>query len=621
MELFHNQKLLLAFKKSHFPLDFWPPLYMDMEESKGKDVISENDPGVSSKGDDLLFEEPEAPLDLSKSGCWPYKVIVPSDPIPIPVTPSHEDPFIDNSSPCMLDKYMQEAWNKHNPDQPLSAGDKISTKRVDRWVLEMIETEEKSMEEIVNKTVEALKTAARTVDEELTIQEIREKIQKKEEAKKVTEEKANQQTEESASEEEEIFIVDVEKSPENTEKNPQEECVTPEKEVIAQEKNVEVTPDVAARPRRPFLKLIKYPNVLFRLSIALGYLTNPDTVKDTLFIPADLDTPWTDQLLGLQAKRARRQPIRVDDFNFYMNHKGYIYLPNIMTIKRMLIAQRYASSCEEIEYECTDDDVYYHPLYCRICNVVHHYSTISHPQNCLTLFTNGPRLIADLKEDDSWRQDAQAICLGVHSLMYMPSNQKYRIINIGNEAEWEYSIPSSDTSLYAPPVTHSLSLIWHINNVISLLGPDIYIPIFVEFYENPKYPGADVELHVAGFANALRHCQATYSGPIVGLISPVLGVEGDTLEIYYRKKERLAVKQVAGHLIGQALGVPILHIPVQVTEYTNSDAGLCYPYWNQEPIVTDTGSPTREYFQRLEMWFDYVLLNLFLNIPVPSRLT
>ena len=65
-----------------------------MAEAKDKDVISENDPGVSSKGDDLLSDEPEAPLDLSKSGCWPYKVIVPSDPIPIPVTPSHEDPFI-----------------------------------------------------------------------------------------------------------------------------------------------------------------------------------------------------------------------------------------------------------------------------------------------------------------------------------------------------------------------------------------------------------------------------------------------------------------------------------------------------------------------------------------------
>ena len=566
-----------------------------MAEASDSSDISENTERVlPEKALDVL----EEPLDLSKSGCWPHKVFVPSDPIPIPVTPTHDNPFVGTPSPYMFDRIMREAWHKHSPDPLITPGDKLSTKRVDRWVLDRVKEEEEVMEKVVNKKVETLKTESRKLDKELTVQEILEKIHK------ITEEKVSEKTQD----------VPVE----NKEEAIKEEYLPPKKEVIVQEKKVENVAEVKPEPRVPTLKLIKYPNMLFRLAIAINYLTNPETHKDTLFIPPDLTAPWTDQLMEIQAKRAKRQAVSLEDFNFYASHKGYIYLPNIMTIKRMLIGQRYASSCNEIEFERIKDGNSFHPLYCRICNVVHYYTTNTHPQQCLTMFTNGPRLIADLKEDNTWRTDAQAVCLGVHSLMYMPYNLKHRIINVGNETEWDYSIPRSESSLYAPIVNNSASLVWHVNNIITLLGPDVYIPILVEFYENPKYPAAGVELHMAGFANALRYCQSKYNGPIIGIIPPVLGVKGDTHEIYYRKKERLAIKQKVGHLIGQALGVPIIHIPAQITEYTECDAGLCYPHWNQEPLVTDVGSPTREYFQRVELWFDYFLANLFVSIPIPT---
>jgi hypothetical protein len=349
-------------------------------------------------------------------------------------------------------------------------------------------------------------------------------------------------------------------------------------------------------------------------------LNCPDTTKDTLTVPIELESPWVDQLREIQEKKAKRQYINVEEFNFYANHKGFIYLPNIVAIKRMLIGQRYASGCSEVEYERRSELATLHPLYCRLCNVKHHFSTVSHPQACLTLFTNGPRLMGDLREDNSWRNDAQAVCIGVHSLLYMPLSLKHRIINLGNETEWDYSIPRSDTSLYAAPITNETSLIGYIERVVTMLGPEIYVPIFVEFYYNPRYPCASVEFHIAGFANALRYCQQKYNGPIIGIIPPALTDEGDTYEDYIRKKDRLLDKQVSANIVGQALGVPLIHIPAQITEYTESNAGLCYPYWNIEPIVTDVGTPTREYFHRVENWFDYALLNLFVNIPIPTRM-
>jgi hypothetical protein len=554
------------------------------------------------------------PLNLSTPEVWPTKVFVSSCPIPIKVTLSKEDPFTDPPS-CMLDTYMREAWEKHNLEKQDAPEDTLPTTEVDKEKMENVEVVDEPMEEEVSKMVEELKAATKEKDENITIREIVKKLCKKTETKR---------TEEILCEKTGEFITVGEtaeptEDTEDTEVPMEDEYRSPPTDIQKPKILTGSMIETIEKPRLPFLKLIKYPNMLFRLAIAFNYLNSADTTKDTLVVPIELDSPWTDQLREIQEKRAKRQYISVEEFNFYANHKGFIYLPNIVTIKRMLIGQRYASGCSEVEYERRNELVTLHPLYCRVCNVRHHFSTVSHPQACLTLFTNGPRLMGDLREDNSWRHDAQAVCLGVHSLLYMPLSLKHRIINIGNEIEWDYSIPRSETSLYAAPITHEMSLIGYINKVVTMLGPDIYVPIFVEYYDNPRYPGASVELHIAGFANALRYCQQKYNGPIIGLIPPALTEEGDTYEDYTRKKDRLLDKQVSANIIGQALGVPMIHIPAQITEYTESNAGICYPYWNIEPIVTDMGTPTREYFHRVENWFDYFLLNLFVNIPIPAR--
>jgi len=363
------------------------------------------------------------------------------------------------------------------------------------------------------------------------------------------------------------------------------------------------------------ISVMKFPNLMMRLAAILAMLARPDVVMDTLFVPPELENPWIRQLMSIQEKKVHRQEISKTYSVFHDTYKGFLFLENIQHFKSMLICQRHASVIPEAEFERFQSWMVAHPRFCPACSVVHPHCNINHPQNCLVIHTNGPRSIADLSKDPLWRTAAQAVCLGRDGLFYQPPGLKHNIINISSTSNYDYLVPASADQLFNAPKTHDKSLIHRVLSVIRLIGTQNYMPVFVEFYENENHPAADISLHIAGFAQAIRHCQEQYSGPIVVLIAPVTSRMHDTPDIYHQKKDRLAIMQYNGHLIGQALGVPIIHISAQTTEYTEDGLGLFYNSWYHEPLVTSGGTVTREYYNRVNYWMDKFLGCLYDNIP------
>ena len=365
----------------------------------------------------------------------------------------------------------------------------------------------------------------------------------------------------------------------------------------------------------PKILVMKFPNLMMRLATILAMLDRPDVVMDSLFVPPELDNPWIRPLMVTQEKKVHRQETSKTYSVFHDTYKGFLFLENIQRFKSMLICQRHASVIPEAEFERFQPWMIAHPHFCPACSVIHPQCNMNHPQNCLLIHTNGPRSIDDLSKDSIWRTAAKAVCIGRDGLFYQPSGLKHTIINISSTTNYDYLVPASADQLFNAPKLQDKSLIHRILSVVRLIGTHNYMPIFVEFYENENYPAADISLHIAGFAQAIRHCQEQYSGPIIILFAPVTTRMFDTPDIYHQKKDRLAIAQKYGHLIGQALGVPIIHITAQITEYTENGLGLFYSHWYHEPLVTSAGTVTREYYNRISYWMERFVGRIYDNIP------
>ena len=165
-------------------------------------------------------------------------------------------------------------------------------------------------------------------------------------------------------------------------------------------------------------------------------------------------------------------------------------------------------------------------------------------------------------------------------------------------------VPASAEDINNTEITHSQSLIHRINAVQMLAGPNSKAPILVEFFENPRYPALPLEMHLAGFAKAVKFSQNYYLGPIIIIIPPVIAAVHETLTSYQMKIERLAHLQ---QYAGIALGVPIIHMPVQGTEKSESGAVLQYLHWIPEPIFSSSGNFTREFINRIFRWMELLV--------------
>ena len=88
---------------------------------------------------------------------------------------------------------------------------------------------------------------------------------------------------------------------------------------------------------------------------------------------------------------------------------------------------------------------------------------------------------------------------------------------------------------------------------------------------------------------------------------------GDTQQSYNEKVIHMARLHQQGHVIGSALGVPILRMPAQVMEYTPLKEKVYYMGWIPEPLFANNGNHTREYLNRIHLWFELMMHHMIIN--------
>jgi hypothetical protein len=308
------------------------------------------------------------------------------------------------------------------------------------------------------------------------------------------------------------------------------------------------------------------------------------------------------------------------DYNLYMLYKGFIHLRNITKVVRVLAGKRYKSLHRDDELHMLQGWHTIHTQYCPICNILHPVSLRDHPENCAKITTHGPRRLADLKYDPTWQLNAKAIVVGNNGLLYLPPLLKPTYVNLGSCEFFDYAVPAVISRVFSDCRTHETSLINRLQKIIETIGMGSHLPILVEFYENPHYPSANINLHLCGFAHAIRHAQHLYMGPIVMIIGPIMAAPNETEVSYQHKKSALAHVQKAAYFIGHALGVPVAYIPMQATEVLNSGERLWYHFWRPEALFSTSGNYTREFMHRLFVWLELYMKYVYDDLPKPYGL-
>jgi hypothetical protein len=103
------------------------------------------------------------------------------------------------------------------------------------------------------------------------------------------------------------------------------------------------------------------------------------------------------------------------------------------------------------------------------------------------------------------------------------------------------------------------------------------------------------------------------------LIPPIRARKNDTRESYQERVKKIVPLQRYGHYIGLTLGVPVVHIPVQVTEQTSRLEKIYYESWIPGPLFSSVGNFTREYMNRIHSWFEHFLPYLTIDPNDPPE--
>jgi len=201
-------------------------------------------------------------------------------------------------------------------------------------------------------------------------------------------------------------------------------------------------------------------------------------------------------------------------------YRGFLQAQYLRNFHGVIVGRRYQSTMVTSELFIHQTWMSSYLRYCIYCTVIHPYQVQDHPQKCMKMATNGPRQISDLMQTNAWRQNAMAYFLGHANLPYLPPSLRNVLINVWSTLNFDYMVPANAEEINNAEITHSQSLIHRINIIQKLAGQNSKSPILVEFFENPRYPGLPLELHLAGFAKAVKFCQNYYTGPIIIIIPP-----------------------------------------------------------------------------------------------------
>ena len=369
--------------------------------------------------------------------------------------------------------------------------------------------------------------------------------------------------------------------------------------------------------RKEEIPKINAPNFILRLTFVIGMISRPGVIMDSLVIPPTLANSLEAPLRKLHKRKTDGEELTSYERRLYELYKGFLFLKNITKVHKLLALQRYKQTFIDQELDEYQPWMESHTFFCPPCNIVHPYSKRGHPQDCIRLKSNGPRRIADLELENTWKLQAKAIVLGCNGLLYLPPLLRNWYINIGSKDYHEYSVPLTAEAIFDNCINHENSLIRRIEKVITLVGPESHLPILVEFFGSPNYSHIGMVYHLMGFAHAVRHCQYIYAGPIIIVIGPVMATVGDCITEYSLRKTYLSYTQKAGNFVGYALGVPITYIPMQTVEGLQNGDYLAYHFWTDEPLFSSSGSYTREFMFRIQNWLELFTKHVYDGITKP----
>jgi len=386
---------------------------------------------------------------------------------------------------------------------------------------------------------------------------------------------------------------------------------------IFKKKKQEIKESIKSRQGAAIMGKMQLPNLILRLGVAIALMKRPDVMMESLISPVGLENPWHQNLLKVYRKKLVKHTVLAEDAEILDSHKGFLFLPLASTFLRALASNRYRLTLQEDELT-TSLMGSNHPNFIQYCSYIHVATAHPHPQSCPLISTHGPRLLEDHKLDaNTSKAKVKVYFMGHLNLYYLPPTLKPQVMNVGNPTIGKYDVPLLASDIMKPLPTGEGTLMGNIKKVVEAIGQDNYKPLLIEFYEAPDAPQAEAMAHLTGFANAVRVCQKDYFGPMIVVLPPIRAMFGDTQQSYSDKVTHMTWLHHQGHAIGSALGVPILCMPAQVMEYTTLKEKIYYTGWIPEPLFASNGNHTREYLNRIHLWFELMMHHMIIN-PSPQ---
>jgi hypothetical protein len=342
------------------------------------------------------------------------------------------------------------------------------------------------------------------------------------------------------------------------------------------------------------------PSIVSRIVFALNFLSSTRFEVDLTFLPSNLFNRWKITLRKLARKyHANPTSLTVLENRLLRQHAGFQYLDIMWATNRFLLARRTWKKGSELEMAAVAKEGHYMPNYCLTCQVLHNGSS----SLCPSLLANGPRLLEYITLDPNSYKQVKAVCVGHSALFHQPSDLRSDMLNLSSNIVRPYYVPANGEDINTEP-TLPASLGMYLSKIISLFEANSTIPIFVEFYKSPLRPGAHINMHLMGF---LKVIQALHKGPIIMVVPPVMPLNVRPGKTYWEEKHDHLYVGCAAHVLGSALGVPVGLTFIQDLGGVKDGLSVWETHWSLEPILNESGGPTREYFKRLSFWFRMVM--------------
>lgn len=213
----------------------------------------------------------------------------------------------------------------------------------------------------------------------------------------------------------------------------------------------------------------------------------------------------------------------------------------------------------------------------------------------------GPRITELLHQDKGWKREMNSVIIGMVVLLFIPFVNLRRTINMGIFDILSYQTPDHEG---AAPIPHEENFIEFILSKLQLIGKNMSIPIYIEFFPSPDRSSEHWHHQICGFMYHIVRLQQYYHGPIIVIYPPYVP-QGFMTEIDYNeckiKNARMARMML---LYGHALGVPVLDMFVQNRPHSPTHFFIRQNFFQNLPLFARGGKSTEEFDRRMSICYE-----------------